>query len=209
MVPMSMDDDFKGRVILVAGGSVGIGRAVVELVARRGGVAVACGRDQGRLDRLLESSRSGGPRVSAIRANISDAQDVDQLIQRVANDHGRLDGLVCAAGTGRMGTIETIDPVEWQRAVSEKLLGIYLLVRGPVNTPTWRDMWHAMFPEQTFDEIAAKVGASIPLGRIAQPEDVAEVVVFLLSQRARYLTGVDIPIDGGLLAKLAMRTDVP
>jgi NAD(P)-dependent dehydrogenase (short-subunit alcohol dehydrogenase family) len=40
----------------------------------------------------------------------------------------------------------------------------------------------------------------IPLGRIAQPEDVAEVVAFLASDRAMYLTGLTIPIDGGLMA---------
>jgi NAD(P)-dependent dehydrogenase (short-subunit alcohol dehydrogenase family) len=48
---------------------------------------------------------------------------------------------------------------------------------------------------------AARVAAAIPLGRIAEPSDVAAVVAFLASPAASYLTGVSIPVDGGYLAK--------
>jgi NAD(P)-dependent dehydrogenase (short-subunit alcohol dehydrogenase family) len=39
----------------------------------------------------------------------------------------------------------------------------------------------------------------VPLGRIAQPSDVADVIAFLLSDAARYVTGVTLPVDGGWL----------
>ena len=48
------------------------------------------------------------------------------------------------------------------------------------------------------------VGARIPLGRMAQPEDVAGVVTFLFSDAASYLNGVTIPVDGGFLTKGAI-----
>jgi NAD(P)-dependent dehydrogenase (short-subunit alcohol dehydrogenase family) len=46
------------------------------------------------------------------------------------------------------------------------------------------------------------MSARTPLGRIGQPEDVAGAVAFLLSDRASFITGIDLPVDGGLLAKL-------
>lgn len=77
---------------------------------------------------------------------------------------------------------------------------------GPLETPTWRTNWQKRYPDMPFEEIAARVGGSIPLQRIGAPDDIAEPIAFLLSDAARYITGIDLPIDGGLCAKLAMRT---
>lgn len=69
---------------------------------------------------------------------------------------------------------------------------------GMTRTPLYEE-WIASLdnPEQK----AAEVAAAIPLGRIAEPEDVAAVVAFLASAQASYLTGVSIPVEGGYLAK--------
>jgi meso-butanediol dehydrogenase/(S,S)-butanediol dehydrogenase/diacetyl reductase len=52
------------------------------------------------------------------------------------------------------------------------------------------------------DEYRQTVGALIPLGRIAQPEEIARVALFLASDEASYVTGVELPVDGGILAHL-------
>ena len=61
---------------------------------------------------------------------------------------------------------------------------------GQVRTP----MTEAMFQDP---EIAAGRAAVVPMGRVAAPEDIAEGCVFLLSDRARYVTAANLPIDGG------------
>jgi NAD(P)-dependent dehydrogenase (short-subunit alcohol dehydrogenase family) len=183
---------------------------------------------------------------------------------------GRLDGLVCAAGSGRMGTIDELDTPAWEETVTHKLRGVYFPVHhaakvmkaagrgsivvvalvhahantrrrdaiapmtaamaammrgvavslgpfgvransvspGPMETPTWRGNWERMFPDMAFADIMGQVGRSIPLERIGQPADVAEPIAFLLSDEARYITGTDLKIDGGLTAKLAMATQL-
>ena len=69
---------------------------------------------------------------------------------------------------------------------------------GMTRTPLY-DEWMASLdnPEQK----AADVASAIPLGRIAEPQDVAAVVAFLASPEASYLTGTSIPVEGGYLAQ--------
>lgn len=50
---------------------------------------------------------------------------------------------------------------------------------------------------KTFDEVKSELAKDIPLGRLADPEELANVVVFLASERASYITGATIPVDGG------------
>ena len=70
---------------------------------------------------------------------------------------------------------------------------------GQVRTP----MTEAMFQDP---EIAAGRAAVVPMGRVATPEDIAEGCVFLLSERARYITAANLPIDGGQVESKMIHT---
>jgi NAD(P)-dependent dehydrogenase (short-subunit alcohol dehydrogenase family) len=69
---------------------------------------------------------------------------------------------------------------------------------GMTRTPLYED-WIASLDNP--EEKAAEVASAVPMGRIAEPEDVAAVVAFLASPEASYLTGTSIPVEGGYLAK--------
>jgi 3-oxoacyl-[acyl-carrier protein] reductase len=68
---------------------------------------------------------------------------------------------------------------------------------GPTATEAWLGDGGLAEQQGDRDEVLAKVGAGRPLGRLAQPEEVAAVVVFLLSDQASYLTGAAWSADGG------------
>lgn len=68
---------------------------------------------------------------------------------------------------------------------------------GMTRTPLYQE-WLEGLPDPEAE--AARVAAAVPMGRIAEPEDVAAVVRFLASPDASYLTGVSIPVEGGYLA---------
>lgn len=69
---------------------------------------------------------------------------------------------------------------------------------GMTRTPLYQE-WLEGLPDPEAE--AARVAEAIPLGRIAEPADVAAVVAFLASPEASYLTGTSIPVEGGYLAK--------
>ncbi len=70
---------------------------------------------------------------------------------------------------------------------------------GPVNTERWDGLEKAFARDKGIDQDAAHELAigSLPLGRICEPEEVANLVAFLASPRASYLNGAHIPMDGG------------
>ena len=68
---------------------------------------------------------------------------------------------------------------------------------GPTATDAWLADNGLADQQGNRDEILAKVGAGRPLGRLAEPEEIATVIVFLLSERASYVTGAAWSVDGG------------
>ena len=68
---------------------------------------------------------------------------------------------------------------------------------GPTATEAWLGEGGLAEQQGSRDEVLAKVGAGRPLGRLAEPAEIAAVIVFLLSDRASYVTGAAWSADGG------------
>src|SRR5690606_15297636 len=115
---------FAGRVVVVTGAGSGIGAACALRFAREGATVVAVGRRKDKLDDLVASAPSG-PVVVARPADVTDLEAVNLLVASVAEEQGRLDVLVNCAGASVFGSVESVTPEEWRRAMAVNLDGVY------------------------------------------------------------------------------------
>jgi NAD(P)-dependent dehydrogenase (short-subunit alcohol dehydrogenase family) len=115
----------ENRVVLVTGGSAGIGRSTVTRLARKGCRVVTCARHGER----LEEAVGGLPGVSGVVADVADPADRAILLDRVIEEHGRLDGLVLNAGLGWAGLLQDMPGEAVEDIVALNLTGAIELTR--------------------------------------------------------------------------------
>ncbi|MEM0954287.1 MAG: SDR family NAD(P)-dependent oxidoreductase [Pseudomonadota bacterium] len=105
---------FEGKVAIVTGGSLGIGRATVELLAAEGATVVACARRKPKLDELVERINDGGGRCRGVGLDVNDLEGFTDLIQQTAEEFGRLDVLVNNAPSVRGGLVLHQSIEDWR-----------------------------------------------------------------------------------------------
>ncbi|MBI1356810.1 MAG: SDR family oxidoreductase [Acidobacteria bacterium] len=83
----------------------------------------------------------------------------------------------------------------WSSELSKRGIRANVISPGPIETA----MFGEQFPTKEAEEAGRKqFMASVPLGRIGRPEEIASAAVFLASDESSYITGIDLPVDGGL-----------
>ncbi len=96
-----------GKVVLVTGGSSGIGLAAAHKFAEAGAVTIICGRDQDKLEQACAQARAKGYAFVAYQADIADMADCDRFVQQLIADHGAVDFLINNAGRSIRRAIES------------------------------------------------------------------------------------------------------
>jgi glucose 1-dehydrogenase len=249
-----MSTDLRGKVAVVTGASLGIGRATALALGRAGASVVVNYRSNA--DKAVEVVREiedSGSRAIALQGDVADQSAVEALVTRAAEEFGRLDIAVSNAAysdrelfyeADMAGFRRTVDVTMWgafylMRAASQQMIrqgggGAIVLVSSPhafipapramaynmskaaiehaartaaievaefkirinVIQPGWTDTpGELKFASRETLETA---GAKIPLGRLGNPEEMAEAILFLADPRHSYLTGAALLVDGGI-----------
>ena len=109
-----------GRVALVTGGTAGIGRAIVERLARDGAAVVAAGRDETRGRELSGPLERAGLDVAFVRADVSVAADCRRAVDEVIERHGRLDIVVNNAAMLLVASVEETTDDAWDEVLADE-----------------------------------------------------------------------------------------
>jgi NAD(P)-dependent dehydrogenase (short-subunit alcohol dehydrogenase family) len=96
-----------GKVVLVTGGSSGIGLAAAHKFAEAGATTIICGRDQDKLDEACKEAKAKGYTFIAYAADIADMADCDRFVQLLIENHGGVDFLINNAGRSIRRAIES------------------------------------------------------------------------------------------------------
>jgi NAD(P)-dependent dehydrogenase (short-subunit alcohol dehydrogenase family) len=108
--------DMRGRVVLITGGSRGLGLVMARELAREGAHLAICARDEGELTRAYEDL-NWRTRVLALPCDVTDRAQVDGLVRAVEDHYGRIDVLINNAGVIQVGPMEVMTPEDYEEAM--------------------------------------------------------------------------------------------
>jgi len=246
-----MANRFENKVVVVTGGTSGIGLATAKAFAAEGASVFITGRRQEALDAAI---REIGKSVTGVRGDMSRLADIDRLYDAVQQKHAQIDILFANAGGGEMAPLGTISEEHYEKTFATNVKGVLFTVQKALpllkdgasviltssttsisGTPAFsvysatkaaiRNFarnWildlkdrhirvNAVSPgvtetaglnelfgggaqaESTKDYLAGL----IPAGRVGQPEEIAKAVLFLASDDASFVNGVELFVDGG------------
>jgi NAD(P)-dependent dehydrogenase (short-subunit alcohol dehydrogenase family) len=240
------------RVALVTGAGSGIGRAIAMALAKDG-CAVAClGRNADHLAETAAAIVAAGGRAVSVVADVTLAEEVEAAVAETRRALGPIDVLVNNAGTGWLGTVETLSEHEWDYVMAVNVRSIFLcsravipdmakggggriinvasvtgLVASPGRAVYCASKGAAVMLTRAMALDSAKQHINVnaicpgvvvtemteeslrdpatrqekldktPLGRLAEPEEIAPAAVYLAGPGASFVTGACLVVDGG------------
>ena len=245
---------FTGQTVLITGGGSGMGKAAALRFGREGANVVIAGRRHAELNQVVAAITAAGGTGLAIVTDVSDAQQVEALVNQTVATFGALHMAWNNAGVlGAFTPLQDMTLAEFDAVMATNLRGVFacmkyqiraMLAAGAggaiVNTSSWTA--HGAMPGLAAyaagkaaldgltrtaalelgprgirinnvspgiidtpmadgvlasEEAARPFKQHTPLRRIGQPDDVADAVVWLLSEEARFVTGQSLLVDGG------------
>lgn len=242
----------KEKTALVTGAAQGIGKSIAVTLAKEGAHVAICDVNLEKAQETAKEIEGLGVKSMAVKTNVSDAKECEDLVNIVVEKFGKLDILVNNAGVTRDGLLVRMSEQDWDLVIAINLKGTFNCTKSAakymmkarygrivnissviglmgnagqtnysaskagvigitksaakelsgrnvtVNAIAPGYIATAMTDKLTEDQRNSMVKL-VPLGRIGQPQDVANAVLFLASPLADYITGQVIPVDGGMV----------
>jgi len=243
----------KDRVAIVTGGTKGIGRAISSVLAEEGARVVAnFSRDRDSAEKLMEEAKLNQWSIGLYKADVTQFDQVKEMIEGVFAQYGRIDILVNNVGIIRDNFLMLMSDEDWNSLLRTNLTSLFFCCKaairkmipqrrgkiinissisgilgtsGQTNYSTTKGgvisftkalarelgpfniQVNAVAPGLIESEIVSKMPKekveailkSTSLGRIGKPEEVAQAVLFLASERSDYITGQTLVVDGGIV----------
>ena len=246
-----MTNRFNNKVVVVTGGTSGIGLATAKAFSAEGASVFITGRRKEALD---EAVRSIGGRVTGVQGDMSRLADIDRLYDTVQQKHGQIDVVFANAGGGEFAPLGSITEEHYERTFDTNVKGVVFTVQKALplikdggsivltasttsvsGTPAlsvysaskaavrnFARNWILDLKDRHIRVNAISPGVTetaglnelfgggdqaegtkdflaglIPAGRIGQPEEIAETIAFLLSERSSFITGQCVTVSGG------------
>ena len=246
-----MDLGLEGKGAIVTGGSLGIGTAIALDLAREGcNVAINYRRHDAEAKKVVEEVEAMGRKGLAVQADVSSHADAQNMVNKVVEEFGGLDIMVCNAGINWDGVIWKMSEEQWDQVINVNLKGYFNYnkaaamvfkeqkggkivnissingIRGKFAQSNYsaskggeiamsktlaKELGkfnvnvNVVAPGMVMTDMARNIPAEFlnlainetVLGRIASADEVAHLVTFLCSDKARHITGEVFKVDGG------------
>jgi len=118
--------DFHGKTALITGGSRGIGRACALTLSRLGcQVAISYQNNESAATEVVQTARQSGSVVHAYRVDVTQLDQIHELVQSVVRDLGRIDVLINSAGISQIVAVPDMTEQDWDRMMATNLKGTF------------------------------------------------------------------------------------
>jgi 3-oxoacyl-[acyl-carrier protein] reductase len=126
-------EPLKNKVILITGGSKGIGYGVAEALIKEGSkVAVTSRSQKAADDAAVHLTAAGKGEAIGIQADVRDKEAQQKAVEAVIKKWGALDVLIANAGLGYFGNIETLTDDQWNETIDTNLTGVFYSIKASI-----------------------------------------------------------------------------